>query len=211
MKTILFDLDGTLIDSTEAILESFYVSFEQNNLKKPSSGQIKKLIGYPLEIMYERLGIKKELCDEYVQDYKKYYRRISQQKTKLLPDAKEAIVEASKIANIGVVTTKTSKMSKILLDGFGVLNYFDVVVGREDVQNPKPHEEPILRALELMGQKPSMDVYMVGDTVLDLKSAKNAKVNSIGLTCGYGDGDDLKKYTPHIAQNALKAVRLLKT
>ena len=56
---ILFDLDGTLIDSTEAILESFEVAFKTFNQPVPDTAIIKKLIGLPLDIMFERLGVKK--------------------------------------------------------------------------------------------------------------------------------------------------------
>ncbi len=70
MTTILFDLDGTLIDSTEAILESFKQSFNYFNLKNYDDEQIKSLIGYPLDIMYEKLGIKTSNINEIVEVYK---------------------------------------------------------------------------------------------------------------------------------------------
>ena len=112
MRVILFDLDGTLIDSTEAILESFGYSFKFFNQKTPDKKEIKKLIGLPLDIMFEELGAQKEKIWDYVDTYKNHYRKISAKKTKLLPFAKEAVEYANAFARLGIVTTKTALYSK---------------------------------------------------------------------------------------------------
>ena len=182
---ILFDLDGTLIDSTEAILESFHNSFDAHNTEHPSDAEIKSLIGYPLDVMYSRLGVDESLVWDYVATYKEHYRKISREKTHLLKNAKEAVQAASEIAEIGIVTTKTGKYSQVLMEHFELMHYFKVLIGREHVENPKPHEEPILKALESFNTQ-SQEIWMIGDTILDLESAQNAKINSIGLLCGYG-------------------------
>ena len=70
MTTILFDLDGTIIDSTEAILESFDVSFKHFNIKTPSDELIKSLVGHPLEMMYQELGVPSEQIQSIVKVYK---------------------------------------------------------------------------------------------------------------------------------------------
>jgi phosphoglycolate phosphatase len=207
---ILFDLDGTLIDSTEGILDGFFTSFDTFDTARPQKDEITSLVGYPLEYMFENLGVEKSKVDEYVQAYKKRYREISKQKTVFLPNAIESIKKASTFATLAVVTTKTGRYSIELLEHFGVLEYFDTVVGREDVTNPKPHEEPILTALNRLNSD-DKDIYMIGDTKLDLISAQNANVKSIGLTCGYGEEEELKKYTNIIKNSALQAVEYLKT
>jgi len=202
---ILFDLDGTLIDSTEAILESFDVAFKTFNNPTPSDEKIKELIGLPLDIMFVKLGVSEEKKWDYVNAYKQHYRKISTQKTKLLPYAKETIIKASKIAKLGVVTTKTSRYSAELLEHFGVLKYFEVLIGREDVEHPKPHPEPILKALKKLNYKDN-NVYMIGDTCLDCISAKEANINSIGVHSGYGDKKDLKKCCDVVYKNSLEAI-----
>lgn len=209
MKAILFDLDGTLIDGTEGIVDSFNVAFNEFNLPNPDEKKVCSLIGHPLEVMFEGLGVKKEDVNRYVDAYKVHYRKISRQKTKFLPDAIEAIKFASSLVPIGVVTTKTSIYSEDILEYFGVLKYFDVVIGRNDVQNPKPHAEPILKALERLELTPSRDIYMIGDTCLDMGSAKAAGVNSIALTCGYAPEEVLKKCASNIHKNAFEAVKYL--
>ncbi len=210
MKAILFDLDGTLIDSTEGIIESFNTAFDTFGSKRMKPDKICSLIGYPLEIMFESLGIKKEQIDAHVKAYKNHYRKISLQTTKLLPNVKEAIELASDLAPLGIVTTKTARYSKEILEHFDVLKHFNVVIGREDVQNPKPDPEPAIKALNSLNVKPSKDVYLIGDTILDLQCAKNAKINSIGLLSGYGKKEDLLQYSQNIKQNVLEAIKSLK-
>ncbi len=207
VKTILFDLDGTLIDSTDAILESFEFAYETFGEAIPDLENIKSLIGYPLDVMFEQLGIKDEKW-EYVDAYKKHYRIISKAKTTLLPYAREAIEEAAKFATLGIVTTKTARYSKELLEHMKVMHHFDILIGRESVQNPKPHAEPIHKAIKHLNASYE-STWMIGDTLLDLHSAKNAGIKSVGVLCGYGKRNDLEKHTEHIVDNAFEAVKLI--
>ena len=209
MRVILFDLDGTLIDSTEAILEGFEVSFKAFDKTPPKPEEVKKLIGLPLDVMFTKLGVDKENVWDYVNTYKRHYRKISKQKTVLLPYAKEALIEASKFARLGIVTTKTGEYSKELLKHFGIMEYFEVLIGREDVQNPKPHPEPILKALHLMNAIKDA-TWMIGDTCLDMISAKEAGVNYIGVKWEYEELHNMKKCAEIIKDNALEAVMYIK-
>ncbi len=209
MKVILFDLDGTLIDSTKAILESFDVAFKTFDLKTPDEREIKKLIGLPLDIMFEKLGIDREKVWDFVDVYKKNYRIISTQKTKLLPNAKEAVIEASKFSRLGIVTTKTARYSKELMEHFGLMDYFEVLIGRENVDNPKPHPEPILRAIHKMNANKEA-TFMVGDTCLDMVSAKEAGVFGVGVIGDYTPENELKKCSDIVKKDALEAVEFIK-
>ena len=207
---ILFDLDGTLIDSTEAILESFHNSFDVHKYKHAEDADIKALIGHPLDVMYRELGVEEDKVWDFVTTYKEHYRLISTQKTVLLDKAREAVLEASQFAKLGIVTTKTGKYSQVLMEHFGIMQYFDVLVGREHVRHPKPHAEPILKALEHFETK-NKEIWMVGDTRLDLESAKHAGVNSLGVLSGYDNYKTLNKFTDIIYNDAFEAVSYLKS
>jgi phosphoglycolate phosphatase len=206
-KIILFDLDGTLIDSTEAILESFYHSLgTHNEIDNVTDEMILAQIGHPLQTMFASVGINDVSIEKHVATYKLYYREISCAKTFMLPNAVEAIREASQFARLGVVTTKTGHYSRELLEHFGVMSYFEVLVGFENVTNPKPHAEPILTALKQMAAGVE-DVWMIGDTTLDLEASLNAGVNAVGVLSGYHNHKQLSSFNFIIVQNSLEAIR----
>ncbi|MGM0519110.1 MAG: HAD family hydrolase [Campylobacterota bacterium] len=211
-KIILFDLDGTLIDSTDAILASFKSSFLDNNFDfKKDDEEIKKLIGYPLDVMFTSLGVSEALKWQFVDSYKQNYRKISIEQTYLLEDAIEAVNIAASFARVSVVTTKTRQYTIPILNNLKLNEHFEIITGREDVKNPKPHHEPITKTLESMKYNNQIhEAWMIGDTKLDLLSASSAKINSIGVLCGYSNKDELKKYTENIHLNALTAVNFLK-
>lgn len=205
---ILFDLDGTLIDSTEAILESFSVAFKTFEEEVPPDELIKAEIGHPLDHMFSTLGVEKEKVWDYVNAYKMHYRKISCAKTVLLPGAREAVELAREHATLGVVTTKTAKYSIELLEHMGLMGYFEVLIGREDVMNPKPHPEPIEKALSKLPTV-TTEVWMIGDTCMDMLCAKDANIGGVGVTCGYGNVETLSECSDNIYQNALEAVRFI--
>ena len=167
------------------------------------------LIGYPLDIMYRELGVDEDKIWDYVDTYKERYRKISTIKTELLECAEEAVLSASEFATLGIVTTKTGKYSQELMEHFGLMHHFEVLIGREHVDEPKPHAEPILKALESL-ETEGKEIWMIGDTKLDLISAKNAGVNSVAVLSGYGDKLTLEKYGDIVLKDALEAVKFLK-
>ena len=207
---ILFDLDGTLIDSTDAIVSTFYHSFEEMNFEFTGKDEdIKSLIGHPLDIMYQELGVEQEVVWDFVDAYKRRYSTISKDQTELLKDTKEALDLAKTFARLSIVTTKTGSLTVPLLEHLDIMHYFEFITGRENVEHPKPHPEPILKTLDLMNIEKISNVWMVGDTHLDLISASSAGVNSVGVLCGYGQEEDLKEFTSYITDNSLEAVKLI--
>lgn len=207
-KTILFDLDGTLIDSTLAILEAFKVALQGTSVRFDEE-RIKAMIGFPLDVMFPNLGFAGAQIDERIEAYKARYLQIHLSQTTLLPRVKEALQLAHEFATLAVVTTKGTASSKAILRNSGVLHLFGAVVGRDDVSEPKPSGEPILKALQLLG-KDKMGAFMVGDTHLDIKAAQNAEISPIAVSCGYESVENLKKHNIIIKANAYEAVEFIK-
>ncbi|EAK5005367.1 HAD family hydrolase [Campylobacter jejuni] len=207
-KTILFDLDGTLIDSTDAILNSFQGAFKALGLTSKNNEEIKNLIGYPLEQMFRMLYPDKvNLSKEFVLAYREIYAQIYLEQTTLLPKAKEALELGSEIADLGIVTTKGGKFTPILLDYLRVKKFFKTLITFEDVTNPKPSSEPIILALKGLN-KTQENAYMIGDTILDIQAAISANITPLALTCGYGNENELKAHSM-VFLNAYEAVNYI--
>ncbi len=204
-RVILFDLDGTLIDSTEAILDGFKAAFLALDMQT-SPDSVKELIGYPLDVMFARLGVEEQKIDFAIQVYKESYRKIFRSKTSLLTHAKEAIQKAYLSAHLGVVTTKTGIYSKELLDELSVGKYFCVVIGREDVKNPKPHPEPIFKAMEYFKEFKPGAFFMIGDTTMDIQASISAGITPVGVSSGYQSEDRLLSTGAMVCKNSLEAV-----
>lgn len=211
-KTILFDLDGTLIDSTPAILDGFGAAFRAHGEPAPKPEAVKVLVGHPLDVMFAGLGAPTQLVPDYIAAYKARYERIFLEQTSLLDGAAGALVLASEVADVGVVTTKTSKFSIILLEHLGVMKFVKTVIGRDDVVNPKPDPEPINKALERLSKTSAQDkanAFMIGDTTMDIEAAKGAGITGVGLVCGYGKEADLREHSNLIFKNAFEAVKFI--
>ena len=211
-KTILFDLDGTLIDSTAAILTGFDTAFKLHNKKTPDHEAVKSLIGHPLDVMFAELGAPDHLIQNFIDAYKSCYKQIYLDQTVLLRFAKEAVELAASIADVGVVTTKTSKFSLNLLNHLEIKQSIKVVIGRDDVTHPKPDPEPINLALVRLGKDSDecrASAFMIGDTCMDMGAAKAAKVNGIALLCGYSDMQTLRTCSQHIFENPLETLPLM--
>ncbi len=207
--TILFDLDGTLIDSTEAIVESFHTACDTFDFPRVQQKHIEALIGHPLDVMFASVGVEKSRVWDFVAAYKEHYRKVSKQKTRLLPFAKESVELASSFARLGIVTTKTGRYSQELMEHFGLMQHFQTLVGREHVTNPKPHPEPILKAMKQMGASNPQRTWMIGDTVLDLESSLRAGIGAVGVLSGYGSKEELQRYDFELKNDALGAVKAL--
>lgn len=205
---ILFDFDGTLIDSTPAIYASFCAALANNGFALPSQESVEGCIGYTLHDMFAIHGVAPEMLQQCVDDYRASYRAQMERGTVLLPKVREAIALASTFAFLGIVTTKRGDYSRALLQSFGIAEHFACVVGIEDTPSPKPAPEPILCALEAIA-RPEIareHIFMIGDTLLDLHAARAADVRGLGVLCGFGQEADLRAFGAPLFASALEAV-----
>ncbi|MBZ7939538.1 MULTISPECIES: HAD family hydrolase [Campylobacter] len=203
--TILFDLDGTLIDSTNAILNSFKDALRILNLDVKEDEKIKDLIGHPLKNMFAMLyPSNSNLIDEFAKTYRECYSKIYLEQTTLLPKVNETLHLAYDFADLGIVTTKGGTFTPILLESLGIKKFFKTLITLDDVKKPKPDAEPILLALDKLN-KTQENAYMIGDTILDVQASLAANITPIALSCGYGDENELKKYS-QIFPSAYEAI-----
>lgn len=184
-RAVLFDKDGVLIDSIDGCLAAANATFAHYGKPEMTKGDFRtQFWGTRADINFAKgfEGAKKgkidEVCD-YYNSKKLEFKSI----IKVFPSTVPVLKRLKGSYKLGVVTSSSKSVSAKLLEDFGILGYFDVVIGGEETR-PKPAPDPILKACELLGVSPTETMY-VGDTIPDMEAAKAAGCDVVMLTTSF--------------------------
>ncbi|MGO4859897.1 HAD family hydrolase [Arthrobacter sp. 2MCAF14] len=193
----LFDLDGTLLHTPRAIAEAMADSVQAVTGKTVPHSEALALVGLPLQVITKTLaqavdnpGAAEGILEAYMERFQTV---IIAQAPSLVCDGVLESLRAlcdSDVA-IGVVTSKIRRSAEAILDAAGLLEHFDLVVGADDIAQPKPSPDGILFALERLRATNSASAFYVGDTAHDMGAAKAAGTHAIGVTYGVGTSKEL--------------------
>lgn len=177
IKAILFDLDGTLIDTNELIFQSFKHTLKKHLNLEPSKDEITRLYGEPLWKSLSRYDDKN--VEELMVTYRSYNDLHHDNLCKGFYGVGEALMKLKNNGiKIAIVTSKRRKMADRGLNLLNLSQYIDVIITPEDTEKHKPEAEPALKACKLLGVSPK-EAIMVGDSFYDILCGKNAGC----LTC----------------------------
>lgn len=180
IRTMLFDLDGTILDTNELIIRSFLESLNGVAPEGFSREHIIPSMGEPLTAQLQRFSGLEEVA-HLVSAYREVNLRLHDDLVRPFPYVEEVLRNLHGHGiKIGVVTTKMRLTTEKGLVFTGIRDYVDAIVTIDDVTNPKPHPEPVLKAVELLGADPRTTM-MVGDSVVDIQSAEAAGTVSVGV------------------------------
>jgi pyrophosphatase PpaX len=181
---ILFDLDGTLIDSVPLILESFHHSFVACGLPVPGAGELLRGIGTPLEAHFAHYATEATLVGRLVAHYREY--NLAHHDTRITAFAGVRVmldtIRALRVP-IAVVTSKNRSTSERGLRISGLADLIDVIVPSDEVRRSKPHPEPVERALAMLGNRAERSLF-VGDSLHDLHCGRAAGVRTAAALWG---------------------------
>lgn len=168
-STILFDFDGTLVDSATFVHEYSIDFIRAHGLEGHD----------PEKIFWDLNNDISDLNQELKTAYWQGFREQEPEKTQLFPGLKEVldILKAKKVKT-GVVTNRRKVRVEEVLLKKDVAKYFDAIIGIEEVENRKPYAEPVLKALEILGGVPEASLY-IGNSQEDIESGLNAGVQTI--------------------------------
>jgi phosphoglycolate phosphatase len=199
---VIFDLDGTLVDTPTAIVENFVAAFDfLGTASAPPEAEIRATIGLPLEQSFAKLlgvPVDDALVVRGVAQYQKLYPEI------VLPRARELVFPGvgdglRRLRDHGftlaIATSKRYTSAHALLVAAGLREHFDTVVGADQVRRPKPDPEAALQIADRLGIAVRRGV-VVGDTAYDLLMAKAAGMRSIGVTYGVHSRHELDQADP---------------
>ncbi|MBE7087069.1 MAG: HAD family hydrolase [Clostridiales bacterium] len=196
-KYLLFDLDGTLIDSFPSIIEAYQLALEGKYGKREKDvKKLERLIGLPLKEFFIDYPI--EDREELQQSFAKNNDALQYNGVPFFEGVKEVLLKAiDRGAKLGIVTSKRRAPVLHWLDVSGCKDMFCPVVAREDTKLNKPFGEPIEKAVELIGAD-KREVLYVGDTVHDIACAKNAGVDVAVVSWTATDMDVIANENPEI-------------
>jgi HAD superfamily hydrolase (TIGR01509 family) len=200
-KCIFVDLDGTIVDSTEAYLEAARISFQAIG-QTPPTKQTALEIPKRLE---QGISINDIICGEYekfLNTYLKTYYLVTPQKTKLIPNVKTALEALAKKRRLALITMRYVPKQSIIeeLEFFGISTYFSHVVTALDSFKPKPSPEALLSCVRAMDVEIS-DCVIVGDSVNDVRAGKAAGARTVAVLSGLFRSGELAKEEPDLILN----------
>jgi 2-phosphoglycolate phosphatase len=180
---VIFDFDGTLADSYAAIASSVNHVRAQHGLAALTVDEVKKHVGRGPEYLLEHTVPDCRLREDLL-CYRAHHPSVMVGLTRLLPGAAELLAALAKAGKkIGLCSNKPRLFSQELLRHLGMAQYFDVVLGPEDVPSPKPAPDMLLRALQRLAL-PAAQVLYVGDMTVDIQTARAAGVSVWAVATG---------------------------
>ncbi|MDD2215553.1 MAG: HAD-IA family hydrolase [Eubacteriales bacterium] len=178
IRTILFDFDGTIMNTNDLIIQSWQHTFRTVEGKERPVGDIVRTFGEPLWITMEK-QLPQLTPDEGITIYRSYLRQHLADMIYPFPGMVELIKKLKEQKYLtGLVTSRTKDTTYECMNRFDIASYFDCIVSCDDTDKHKPDPEPLFIALEKLSAKPQESI-MVGDSMFDILCAKNAGVQSI--------------------------------
>ncbi len=203
---VLFDLDGTLIDSIDLIVDSYLHVFAQHGLPPLDRDQIVEGIGTPLRTVFADFSDDTALIEQWIATYRSYNLAHHDTRVKAFPGVVAMLRRIHACGcPLGLVTSKAHAGARRGLRLIGAEDSFAVVVGADDVRHPKPHPEPVQRALASLGVAPEQAWY-IGDSHHDIASGNAAGTRTIGVTWGPIGIDRLRQAAPTVLCDTPDAV-----
>lgn len=214
-KAVLFDFDGPLVASSELFAQ--FLGYLCNLHKKSSVirirgsyynlaklADLKLVFPEPYRKVYEMLGVNRELANR---EHSHYMQRHMPSLTPGIElTVRKLILKGCKI---GIATSNSREITERRLLSYGIMSQFGAVVCEEDVKNPKPHPEPIIKCLSILDAQREKTSF-IGDLPMDIKAGKAAGVTTIGIDWGLGTYDSLARENPdYIAKSVSELEKIL--
>ena len=209
-KSVLFDLDGTVTDSSEGIINSIMYALEKLEYVPEDTSVLKKFIGPPLLDSFKKyFGFSDKKSELALKLYRDYYVPIGLYQNRIYDGIEELLQKLNvKGYDVLLATSKPELQAKQVIEHFGLTKYFSFIAGVPLNEKGFTKTDVINYALEHTATKDKSEILMVGDTHFDIEGAKACGIDSVGILYGIGDADELKDAT-YIAKTVKELEELL--
>lgn len=203
ITTVLFDVDGTLLDTTELIFQAFEDTFLSHDEPIPTRGEFKKVVGKPLFECYKILTGKIDV-ETYCQNHHDF-QIANMHLSKPFEHSLSTLETLKKHSfKIAAVTSRKKKSTSLSLKQAGLSQFLDFAVFADEVTNHKPHPEALIKAMSFLKVQPE-ETIMVGDSEADILGGKNAGVKTIAAIYGF-QGEKLREFNPDYLITDIKQI-----
>lgn len=205
-KHLCFDLDGTLVDSSQTIYKSTITTLDKLNIPyRFSKSDLDKRIGQHFVDIFNEFDVQVQDFEYFIKVYKSIYFNFMDDSV-LYSGVYETIKQLKENGiKISLLTTKAQDQADLIIDHFNLRPYFDLVMGRVNGIPHKPSPEPLLIICERLQTLPE-ESLMIGDTELDILCGQNAGAKTAAVSYGYRTIDQLKKNKPDYLVNVFSEV-----
>ena len=192
---ILFDLDGTLTDSAQGVINGVLHACEQLGIEPPESDVIQKFLGPPLSHSFrEYAGVEPDAITDAVRIYREYYDEVGKYENRVFEGIPELLTElVNQGKRLAVATSKVDYAAVSILEHFNLDHHFDVIAGADVSGELRGTKAGVIaHALEELRMCDGTSVVMIGDREHDIFGAQAHDLPSIGVTWGYGSREELE-------------------
>ena len=193
IKLIIFDLDGTLVDSLPDLTDATNQMLARFNRPRLTPEQVRQLVGQGARNLVERAlpGAAEDEIEQGLVAFLGYNEAHIADKTRLYPGVQETLDHfRAKGLLLAVVSNKNTALCRKLIDQLGIGGYFAAVLGADSLPERKPSPAPVLKLLSDLTLDPPQAV-MVGDSINDIAAGNGAGIITVGCSFGYGDAAEL--------------------
>jgi HAD superfamily hydrolase (TIGR01509 family) len=205
VKAVIFDLDGTLVDATEAYLEAAKVAFASSGRKKNDKGTAAEIPrrfeqDMPIDDLIAGADV-----ERFKEIYLKAFYRATAEKTKPFPDVASTLEKLSSKVKLAVTTRRRVPQAEVKreLVKLGLAEHIQEIITSQDTAKPKPSPEALIKCATRLDVKIS-DCAMVGDSVVDVRAGKNAQAHTVAVLSGIFSREELEREKPDLVLRSVK-------
>ncbi|HEV8595536.1 MAG TPA: HAD family hydrolase [Thermoplasmata archaeon] len=196
MLALLFDLDGTLFDTLDAIVDATNAALAEHGQPPLRIGVLRPLVGIPIDRQMEMLrGMTGARAEEIAESYYRHFVRRVEAGVPLYPAVRETFARFAG-RRIGTMTTRRRDVARLMLEKAGIAGNFDAIVGGDEVGRPKPEPDLPRFAARSLGVGTGATV-VVGDAPVDILAGHAAGAWTVAALYGYGDAREVRDAEPH--------------
>lgn len=191
---ILYDLDGTLVNSQEGITKCVQHALRHFGIQEPDRNKLRPFIGPPLREQFMKMyGFSREQADEAVMKYRERYSVKGMYESELYPHVKEVLGWLREKGYIQALASSKNESACVeILKHFGIDQYFDLIGGATDDGRISQKADVLKMVMERLGSTEPTDYVLIGDTRYDAEGARAVNMGCIGVTYGFGTREELE-------------------